>query len=74
MSRSPGCVGESGARRALTVCVHGTGNDRPQREGHGTHQSRAQHLGGGQASIHRRSHLRLPDRGQAVPHPGVPQR
>ena len=50
------------------------GHDRAQPEGHGAHQGRAQHPGGGQAPVHRRPHLRLPDQGQALPHPGVPLR
>ena len=37
------------------------------------HQDGAQHPGGGGARVHREAALRLPDRGQALPHPGLSQ-
>ena len=37
------------------------------------HKDGAQHPGGGGARVHREAALRLPDRGQALPHPRLPQ-
>lgn len=66
------------AQYLMLMCPFGvggpSGDDRAQRQGYGSHEGRKEHPGGGEASLHRGPHLRLPDGREAVSHPGVPER
>lgn len=53
----------------LSSCL--SGQDCLQCQRHGSHASRAGDPGDGQTPVHRGSALRVPDWGEALPHPGV---
>lgn len=54
----------------MSICSF-AGYDCAQRQGHSPHQGGEEHPGGSKASLHCRSHLRLSDGREAIPHPGV---